>query len=293
MKHATTFLSLFLLAFAGCNEPAPVELLPPPGEVEITAIGAADTNYVAASVDSSAVLPADNVRFAAFLTVNRLTFDAGTDVRSGAYSRVLFEDRLRPVRILARRYGYQGVDLGTVTLNTQPMLRIPHRVRVRRPVIDTVVVAGVEYLLDLSATYQAGQTIAWSAPAPDSVNAFSFSITTPADITVQQPRGGSIVRSDRDLPLLWTGGGPVTIVVSGFDPATRRTRPLFVLRTRANNGSLVLPARVMRLLSRDRFRFYTFSFILANRDEQRVVGGFPGAVLVQAAAVYTTLVEIQ
>lgn len=295
MKRAAILFSAILLVLTGCKEPAPVELFPPAGtpELEITAIALADSNYAAPSVDSSAVLPADNVRFAAFLTVNKLTFDNGVEVRTGAYSRVLFEDRLRPVRFLTRRYGYYGVDLGTVSLNAQPMARIPHRVRILRPLIDTMVIAGVEYLADLSSSYQPRQVYTWSAPAPDSVNTFSLAITGPDSLTVQSPAGGSVVLSGRDLPIRWTGAGPISIVIGGFDPLTRRTRPLLLLRPRVNSGSLVLPARVMRLLPRDRFRFYAFSFVLANRDEQRVVGRFPGAVLLQAAAVYTTIVEIQ
>jgi hypothetical protein len=65
------------------------------------------------------------------------------------------------------------------------------------------------------------------------------------------------------------------------------------LKPRVNTGSVLLPARVLQLLPRDRFRIFTFSFILANRDEQRVVGRFPGALLLQAAEIYTTVVEIQ
>jgi hypothetical protein len=284
-----------LLLLAGCKDAAPVQVLPPGGtpDVEITPVAAADTNYVAAPVDSSAVLPADNLRFGAFLTINRITLDNGPQRSSGAYARVLFEDRLRPVRFLARRFGFHGLDLGTVELNGDPMVRVPHRIRINRILIDTVVAAGWEYLQNLSPTYEPGGVYTWTAPASDSTDAFSLSITAPPELTVQSPMGGTTVRADQPLQLRWTGTGPISIVVSGYEAGSLRLRPRFVLRPRVNTGSVVLPARVMRLLTQDRFQAYAFSFVLANRDEARSVGRFNGAVLLQAAAVYTTVVQIQ
>lgn len=295
MTRTTLVVLTILLALAGCREPAPVEVDPPGGaeELEVTAIAVADTNYEALPLDSIAVLPGDNLRFSAFLTVNRVSFDNGQGVRTGAFSRVLFEDRNRPVRFLARRFGFHGVDLGTVTLNASPMTRVLHRVRIRRPLIDTVVVAGFEYLADLSSTHAAGETYTWSASAPDSVDAFSLAVTAPDNVTVLAPAGGSVVRRDRPLPLRWTGRGPVSIVVSGFDPQTQRSRPLLQLRPRNSTGSLVVPAKVVRLLPYERFRYYALSFVLANREERSTVGRFPGAVLLQAASVYTTFIELQ
>ena len=71
-------MKLIMLAFpvlaavllAGCNDPAPVELLPPPDTsgFEIVAIAAVDTSTDSPQVDSTAVLPADRVRFALYQT---------------------------------------------------------------------------------------------------------------------------------------------------------------------------------------------------------------------------------
>lgn len=293
MNRSVIILSALAAVVAGCGEPAAVELVPPPESpaFELTAIASPDTNYNSAPVDSSGVLPADQLRYAGFVTLNRLTFDNGLVVRSGAYSRVLFEDRNRPVPSAARRAGYFGLDLGVVTLNGSPMARIPHRIRVRRVLLDSIAVAGVEYAADLTATYAAGETYTWSAQ-PDSVQPFSLSIEAPDDVLVLSPAGGSTVRADRELVLRWTGHGPVHIVISGFDPGTGRTRPLLQIRPRVHTGRLVIPPRVLQMLPRDRFHTYAFSFVLANRQVRETLGGFQGGILIQAAAVATTIVQI-
>jgi len=59
-----------------------------------------------------------------------------------------------------------------------------------------------------------------------------------------------------------------------------------------NTGRAILNARVLAMLPRDR-RFWVFTFVLANRDTSLVVGGFQGGVLIQAASVYNSYVELR
>lgn len=293
LKLAAALLLATLLA--ACSDPAPVELIPPPeaSDFELAAVAAPDTSSDLPQVDSSAVLPADRARFQGYLGITRLVLDNGDSVHTGAFSRLLLEDRNRPVRYLGRTWGFHGVNLGALTLNGTGMLRIPHRIRIRRPLLDSAATAGVEYLLDLSATHAPGQQYTWIASSPDSVTPFTLGIVTPNNITVQAPAGGSVVNRARDLPLRWTGEGNLSVVISGYTPATRKTVPLLRLRPRSNTGSLVLPRNVLRLLPADRFRFFAFSFILENRSESATVGRYDGAILIQAASVYTTFVELR
>ena len=296
-------MKLIMLAFpvlaavllAGCNDPAPVELLPPPDTsgFEIVAIAAVDTSTDSPQVDSTAVLPADRVRFAGYFGVTKIVLDNGDTLRTAAVSRVLLENRSRPIRLLGHLWGFHGVNVGTLTLNGTPMIRIPHRIRIRRQLLDTVVTAGVEYLQDIGATHGPGLPYTWLASAPDSLAPFEFTTTTPENITVQSPAGGSIVSRFRDLPLRWAGQGNLSIVISGYLPGTRRTIPLLRLRPRVNTGSLIIPRKIMSLLPADRFRYFAFSFILENRSESNTIGGYDGPILIQAASVYTSFVEVR
>ncbi|MFN0157519.1 MAG: hypothetical protein ACKVRP_05535 [Bacteroidota bacterium] len=293
MKLKISILLFASLILAACEKPSEVELIPPGSEeIEISAVSEADTNVATAQVDSGGILPSDHRRFAGRLTITKVTYDAPTQVQTIAFSRVILEDRLRPVQILGRTFGYHGFNLGQVMLNNGEMLRIPHRVQLGRQVGDPTVVAGFEYVADLTTTYNAEQQYTWTIASPDSVNPFSPSIQTPADLTVQYPRGGAIISRNEDLTLRWRGRGNIIIVISGYDPIARRTRPFLNIRPRANNGRAVIGSKFLKLLP-TRFQYYTFTFILANRDESVVVGRFQSPVLVQAACVYNSFVELR
>lgn len=286
---------LAAVLLAGCNDPAPVELVPPPdtGGFEIVAIAAVDTSNDSPQVDSTGVLPSDRARFAGYFGVTRIVLDNGGTVRTAATSRALLENRARPIRLLGHLWGFHGMNVGTLTLNGTDMVRIPHRVRIRRQLLDTVVTAGVEYLQDVSASHGPGLPYTWAATAPDSLAPFEFTTTTPENITVQSPAGGSVVSRLRDLQLRWTGRGSLTIVISGYLPGSRHTIPLFRLKPRVNSGSLMIPRKIMSLLPVDRFRAFAFSFILENRSESQTIGGYDGLILIQAASVYTSFVEVR
>lgn len=293
MKTLSAIVTFLLFTLAGCQEPAGVHLQQDANELEVTAIALADTNYAAGQVDSIAVLPGDQLRFAGHIIINKVTNDGPAGVRTHARARVLFEDRNREVRNQFRRFGYFGIDLGAVNLNGFPMARVPHRVPIRRILGDSIAVAGVEYIADITDEYLSNATYTWSVPAPDSISPFSASIQTPDELSVQSPVGGSVIFRNRYLPLRWTGHGNLVIIISGFDPSTQRTRPLLHLRPRVNSGAAVLTPRVLGMLPRDRFRFWVFTFILANQDASLVVDGFEGGVLIQAASVYNSYVELR
>lgn len=292
MRLPVVMLTVFLISLGGCQEPSAVQLLPDSNELEVTAISLADTNYAAGQVDSLAVLPGDQLRFAGQITINKVTYDGPGAFRTHARARVLFEDRNREVRHQFRRFGYYGIDLGTVTLDGSPMARVPHRVLIRRLLADSIVTAGVEYVADLSGEYLPNTIFTWSAPAPDPISPFTAAIRTPDALTVQSPAGGSIISRNRDLPLRWTGRGNLAIIISAYDPSTQRVRPFLHLRPRMNTGGALLKARILALLPHDR-RFWVFTFVLANRDASLVLEGFQGGVLVQAASVYNSYVELR
>ena len=291
MKSLATIGVLGAILVGGCEKPSTVEGTADDNALEVSAVSVSDTNYVAAQFDSAGVLPTEQLRFAGRLILNRVTHDAGANVRVETFSRVLFEDRDRPVIILNRVLGFHGMNLGTVVLQGNPMNAVPHRIPLRRLPGDSVIAAGIEYLLPVQ-TYQPQARYTWDIPAPDSLSPFTASIISPDVITVQSPRGGSTVYRNRDLRLRWTGSGRFLIIISGFDPLTRRTRPFLRLSPQVNNGTALLGSRVLNLLPA-RFRFYVFTFVLANRDESTVVAGFHDRILVQAATMYNSYVELQ
>ena len=292
MKHLLLILILLVFA-AGCQQPSGVELVTPPEEdLEITAIAGTDTAYARPSVDSSAVLPGEHDAFPGLLTVNKIKYDAtGSVSDSLAFSRVFLADRLHPVQVLGRTVGYPGFDLGpSISLNGTPVLRLPHVIPIRRVLLDTIILAGYEYVVPLTTTYQANTEYRWIAQ-PSVLSGFNIVIRTPDELIVESPRGGSIVSRNEDLELRWRGqGGQFWIIVSKVEPISRRVIPLLRLQPRVNRGYAIVPSKVLRALPRD--QRYVLTFVLANRS-QATVDGYPDRILVQAASVYNSYVEIR
>lgn len=293
MSQTMNKLTLFILTLgfliSGCEKPAPVELQQDPEDalLEVSSVAQGDSSLGLATVDSSAVLPEDQGKFACLLQVARVRFDAGQIADTSlAFAHVIVEDRNRPVQIGNRVIGYVGMNLGLVYIssnqNSSLMIPIGHRPGRR----DT---AGVEYYRDMNAVtvpYRPATSYTFRA-FPDSLDIFPQSIETPEDINVIAPRGGSLIRRDRDLLLTWTGHGTLSFVIS--ERLNGRARPILRVKVRNNLQHAVLSRKILQLLPP---RDYVITFVLENRKEGLTSARFSGRVLVQAASVYNTYIRL-
>jgi hypothetical protein len=292
----TRFWWIALLAgslLAGCQQPGDIELTND-GEttsLEVVPIALPDSLIATSAVDSTAILPMDQVKYRGQFLVTRVRLDAGpTATASYAFSRVLVVDSV--VHFLQREVGGNGVDLGPLLLNQQPMLKIAHRITAKRLLFrDTVIVRGVEYVTNLSETYQPGIAYTWNAPLSPA-GALSVNIVAPQELVVEAPRGGSVHSRQNDLVLKWTGGGGKTqIVVSAYDPQAKRSVPLLELRPKMESGRAILPASVLKQFPQG--RWFVFTFILSNRKVATLVQNTAGGVLIQAADIYNSYIELR
>ena len=271
---------------SGCNKPAPVELHQDDSDVvlDVSSESQPDSSLGLGTVDSSAVLPEDQVKFAGLVQLAQLTFDAGGRVTDTAFAHVLFENRSAPVRVGVRIIGYHGIDLGRVTINGNDMSPVLHRLGRR----DTV--SGIEYYKDMTSLYRPGTEYRWTAIPDTSIGGFTTAIAAPESLVVLSPHGGSIVPRDRNLALRWTGLGKLLFVISSYDPAARKSKPIFRIDVRNNRQHAVLSSKLLQLLPSG--HLYVFTFVLANRKETQTVERFQGRVLVQASSVYNVYVEL-
>lgn len=292
MKRIAGIIVCAVFLAHGCRQPSDIELVSDESTDNLEAIPVvlSDTSYVAASIDSTGVLPDDQLRFAGSFVINSVTWDAGSISKSIAYSRVFFADSV--IRVLGRKIGFHGQDAGTVSLNGSVMLKLPHRISARKIFNrDSVLVSGVEYLAGLTDEYQPDRQYTWVV-TKNLASILTVGTETPAQLTVSAPRGGTIHSRMRDLPVRWSGGkGSLSIIVSVYDAAQKTSSPLLNLRVRKNSGSAVIPSRFLTMLPPN--TTYVLTFVLANRKEIQVLQPLSGTVLTQAASIVNSYIELR
>jgi hypothetical protein len=271
---------------AGCHQPTDTVLTDEAADLEVLPVVLPDPGVSVESVDTLALLPEDQIRFGGSLLITHVSADAGQGRVTGAYARVLFADSA--VRFGGSVVGYRGLGLGTVRVNGDPMLEIPHKISVRR---DSSIVRGVEYLEGMRTRYRPNSSFRFTA-FPLLLGGIDETILTPDSLVVTAPTGGSLVRRTHDLQLQWRGGhGTLTIVMSTYDPVTKTSKPILQFRSRTNPGHARVPAKLLASLPAS--KMLAISFILANRREETVIARFTGRVLIQAASMHTSYVVLQ
>jgi hypothetical protein len=266
-----------------------VELEQNPGTVEAVPLGDVAGDLDLASIDSSGVTPDQQIRVNGRMQVTEVTLDNGQGIRRFALASVIFQDTRLPVTVGNRTFGFYGIPVRSLTLDGVPMVRVPHVVRVRGFLRDTVH-AGSEYLLDLTAGYRPGGTYVWGARATAVSDSVTIPVTSPAALRVLAPAGGTVLDRARDLRLRWQSDGNVEIVVSMVDPATGRTVPRAKFTPPPGAREAVVPARVLSGFGPG---VHALTFIRANRYELPTLSEPRGVILVQAAAVSTVFVGLR
>jgi hypothetical protein len=281
-------LSLIIIAMAivvaGCQKPDEIELIDDDSVLEIESVLTTDTDRELTPIDSAAILPRDEDKFAGIMYLNSITTRSARGIEpTKVLSRVVFEDRSRPVNdTTGRRRGFTGMNFAGVQLNGAPMIE-----RTRR---FGNIIGGVEYVKELTSI-SPGQRVTWRAVSLV-LGIFEDSINAPEGLQVVTPVGGSIVPRNQDLELQWTGRGDLGIIVSAghIEGSLFVTKPLLSVRVKKNSGHAKLNKKFLKALPPS--QAYMFTFVLVNRKEKLSLGQFRGKVLVQASSIYNSIVTL-
>ncbi|HSQ76905.1 MAG TPA: hypothetical protein VLT13_15190 [Bacteroidota bacterium] len=86
MNRTSCALVCALLLAAGCRQPSDIELVSDENTTNLEAypVVLSDTDFVAISVDSTGVLPDDQMRYNGSFVINAVTWDAGDVIQSVA-----------------------------------------------------------------------------------------------------------------------------------------------------------------------------------------------------------------
>lgn len=300
-------LVLILLALfwiTGCQEKLPVELAPEqsPAALEVKVVPAVDPSLIVdTSVDTSGITQQEEQTYPATFLVNGVKTDLGTSKSTFSYSRMLLNNRKRPISNDLKVIGYEGLDVGNARVNS---VNLPKTSRPFRTYETFVPIwnAGSSYMLvdqndqpisDFS--YAAGQQYKFRADGKGKVPTFELSVQSPEEITVVEPRAGSVAFRDEDLKIRWNGtvGSTFRILISLFDPQSNiPVKPLLEVTVKEGVNSVVLPAGLLKGLQSRTSDRYLFSVISSNRIRTRV-SGYDEDVLVQASSIHNVLLWLK
>jgi hypothetical protein len=143
-------------------------------------------------------------------------------------------------------------------------------------------------------TYAPRQSYRFRADGRGKVGSFELAVQSPEEITVVEPRAGSVVFRDEDLQIRWSGaiGSTFRILISSFDPKSNiPVKPLLEVGVKEGTNSIVLPAKILKGIQTGGGRFL-FSVVSSNRIRTRIPG-YPQDVLVQASSIHNVLLWLK
>jgi len=307
-RSGLILLIIAALWIVGCQDKLPVELTPEQSAtaLQVSVVPAIDSTLIVdASVDTSGVLQTEEQQYPATFLVNGVKTDFGSYRTTFSYSRILLNDKKKPITdmSMSKVIGYNGIDVGNAKVNSVDLPKTSRSVRTWTSFLPGLN-AGKSYMLVdqdnvpiPNFSYTAGQNYRFVADGKNAVSSFSKEITSPDEITVVEPKAGSIAFRSEDLHMRWDGkpGGNLRLLISSFDAKSNvPVKPLlqFDIDTKEITNTLVLPAKVLQSIRANSDGQYLISFISSNRVTT-TIPGYEGNVLVQAASIHNVLLWLK
>ena len=309
-------LILAVLWLVGCQEKLPVELTTDQSAsaLEVKVLPAIDSTLIVdASVDTSGVLQTEEQAYPATLLVSGVKTDFGTYRSTFSYSRILLNDPKHPItktdqqdsqsnQGAAKVIGYLGLDVGNAKVNTVDLPKTFRPFRTWSSVQPDKFAGRTYTLVDEdnapapSFTYAAGQQYRFVADGKNAIPSFTKEIASPDEITVVEPKAGSILFRSEDLHLRWEGkrGEQLRLLISSFDAKSNvPVKPLLQISIQEGSNSIVIPAKVLQSVQANADGRYLLSFISSNRITTTISPEYDGKVLVQAASIHNVLLWLK
>jgi hypothetical protein len=241
--------------------------------------------------------------YPATLLVNGVKSDFGTSRSAFSYSRILINDKRNVIRNLSnnRVIGYLGMDVGNAKINAVPLPKTDRPFRTYSSFSPQWTAGSAYTLVDQdnasagSFVYVPGQNYRFVADGHGAVSSFELGIRSPDEITVLQPRAGSVVFRDVDLQIRWNGnrGDSLRVTISSFDAqANIPVKPILQLNVVDGANSIIIPAKILKALPQNGDGHFLFSVISSNMSVTNIPG-YSENVLVQASSIHNILLWLK
>ena len=287
-------VALFL---AGCEQRAAVELVGDAARsADLEFVGAMSNNdslFRGEDLDSAGIIHSVPEKVFAELVGARSEFDGPAEHHVASLARAVFFNRKDSIR-LEDFTGPRTIDAGMVLVDSLPLRVVMNRLIVPSTHIDTLL--GVRYLLlNLDGVggrgfeFEGNHLYRWNVAGSSLFPALIVSILSPPRLHVIAPTPSDIIPLSRDLHVRWVGGGESVKLVISVGEWGMQPKPIFRFRIRVNDGSVVIPSRILQLLPQDQSRFL---FTLASEASNIIhVDGYQDDILVQAITSHSLLLQ--
>jgi hypothetical protein len=305
MRRSNFVLVLMVVLWiGGCQEKLPVELAldQSTNALEVQVLPPIDTTLIVeASVDTSGVSQSEEQLYPGTILMNGVKTDLGDTPRSSfSYSRILLNDTRSSITSGSKVIGYLGMDVGVAKVNSVDLPKTYRPVRTYTSFQPNFNAGPAYFLIDAdnkpvaNFSYVPGQTYRFVADGKGAVAPFQLGIQSPEEITVVEPKAGSIALRSQDLQIHWNGKSAASfrVLISSFNAQSNvAVKPLVEIAVTEGSNSITLPSKLLKGLQANSDGRYLFSFISSNRSIVKIAG-YDGDVLVQAASIHNILLRL-
>ena len=274
--HKKIFYFLILILFtafiAGCDKPAPTELIGTSQNedpIEYETIAKSPTDELYSNGTDTTGVSEDLTKYSNVITVSGVKISDNSQTIKFATAQAIFFDRTKPVKTDdGKIIGFKTQLFGEVKFNNVKALTLPFKVKFRNAIQNiqdstlgfyhllysgrSSILRPFNYKYNSSVNFELNPIIGQTS---------TFDIPTPKEIFANVRITGN--KNNLTAKLTWDSGNtdvPIQIVISGKLKGKDKAISLFKLKTR-DDGELVIPSKILRAIPENTFEHLIFTLI--------------------------------
>ncbi len=298
-KYFFTILFIAVVLFtAGCNSPAPTELVQDnssqqnPLQVEVVAKDTSDA-YYGNGFDTTGVT-GSITNYTNIINVSGIKVTRNSTTVKSAFAQAIFFDKAHPVHEPnGKLIGFRTITPGTVKFNNNDANKIPYHVAFNDLGRKVDSLLGYQYVLTdrlrNQFNYEYNSSVNFRY-IPMHGPAVSFDIKTPEEITGQVTLYGKRANGTLQAELQWNKSDQKQIeIILGIIPkGLSEGIPLYRL-TVNDNGRLNIPERLLNSIPKNKYDRIEFTFV---RKYEKLYTEKDNNIYVLSQSIHSIIVDI-
>lgn len=279
---------------SGCQDTGPIEIIDNQDDsrfIEMNSIGInSDSVATTSGVDSTGLIGGDHAKYHARLIFSSIRNEMSSRQDSFIKAEAIFIDTSKPIQHNGRIITYSSLDVGTISLNADTLIKYKRIQRLPMGARDTMI--GYQYHLRKTYNYNSNNMYNWKGSGTGEISTFDTTIKAPPEMQVVDIVP-PYIQVTEPMRIKWNCTNQyVHIVVSRQGGLQQKTwMPVIRMRIRNTKGEILIPAKILALLPTHHFQQFMFTFISEERFTMNI-DGYPDEVLVQATSIHNRLLRV-